>query len=184
MSDERVPVIHSWRPLVEGGCWVIAAIVLWVMSIGFNEPLPMFEWGPAFWPRMLLVGILIAGLGLAATAFMAPGGEPGAIEAAESLNDIPSLTSWSERIHVALIFAIPVLYVYAMHKMGFLLVTPIFLIVYMFVFGVRRWKPLLIVSLSVYAAVVLVFVKLIFTPLPQGAGVFYTLNGHLLGLLL
>lgn len=180
MSEQRPPAIRSWRPLAEGAGWVVAAVTLLAVSIGFNEPLPMFELGPAFWPRVMLIGIVIAALALAATAFAVPREKT---QTGDDLNDIAALTSWSERIRVALIFAVPVLYVYGMHKLGFLLVTPIFLLVYMYIFGVRRWKPLLIVGLSVYAAVVLVFVKLIFTPLPQGVGMFYTLNGYLLALL-
>ncbi len=180
MSEQGQPTARSWRSLIEGGAWVVAAVILLMVSGGFSESLPMFEWGPAFWPRAMLAGIIIAGLALAATAVFPPLSSK---RSGDDLDDIPPLASWSERIRVAFIFGVPLLYVFAMHKMGFLLATPIFLIVYMYVFGVRGWKPLLIVGLSVYAVVVLVFVKLIFTPLPQGAGVFYTINGYLLALL-
>ena len=183
MSEQRPPTTGSWRPLTEGLGWVIAAIVLLVTSVGFNEPLPMFDWGPAFWPRIMLFGMIIAALALMATAFIVPSGGNDAAQNGGDQNEIAALKSWDERIHMALIFAVPVLYVYAMHKMGFLLITPIFLVIYMYIFGVRRWKILLIVAFSVYTTVVLVFVKLIFTPLPQGSGMFYTINGYLLALL-
>ena len=39
----------------------------------------------------------------------------------------------------SIVFAVPILYVYAMHKIGFLLVTPVFLPLYMYILGVRRW---------------------------------------------
>ena len=67
--------------------------------------------------------------------------------------------------------------------MGFLLVTPFFLIAYTWLMGVTRIRTLLGFSLGFYAALVLVFYKLIFTPLPMGAGYFHTINGELLALL-
>jgi len=67
--------------------------------------------------------------------------------------------------------------------MGFLLVTPFFLFTYMWVVGVKRLKTLIITTLCFYAAIVVIFVKLIFTYLPPGAGVFNTINGYLLRIL-
>ena len=70
-----------------------------------------------------------------------------------------------------------------MHKMGFLLVTPFFLFAFTWLMGVRRWQTLVGFSLGFYALLVFVFYKLIFTPLPMGAGWFHALNGEILGLI-
>ncbi len=53
----------------------------------------------------------------------------------------------------------------------------------MYLLGVRRWVTLIAVTAGFYGAVVVIFVKLIFTPLPQGAGFFHSLNGQLIGLI-
>jgi hypothetical protein len=42
---------------------------------------------------------------------------------------------------------------------------------------------LIAVTVGIYGTMVLIFVKLIYTPLPQGAGFFHSLNGQLIGLI-
>jgi len=166
------------RTVIEALAWLIGAGIFWFLSSDFNSPLPNFKLGPAFWPRVVLVLIVLAALVLLISALLY---DPEKTGSAEKV--VEQLSSHRERLRMMLIFILPVLYVYGMHKLGFLLITPFFMLIYMYVFGVRRIKVLLPVALGVYAALVLVFVKLIFTPLPQGVGVFYTINGHLLGLI-
>jgi hypothetical protein len=67
--------------------------------------------------------------------------------------------------------------------MGFLIVTPFFLFFYMWLMGVQRLRTLIIVTIGIYTAIIVVFVKLIFTYLPPGAGIFNAINGKILGLL-
>jgi len=49
--------------------------------------------------------------------------------------------------------------------------------------GVRRLRTLFGFSLGFYAVLVLVFYKLIFTPLPMGAGWFHTISGEIIALI-
>ena len=176
------------RSIVEGACWLTFSAAAFALTFGFDDPLPMFEWGAAFWPRVMLFGIaatalifIIRGLVFKDSGSATPrSADTGEDHAGEK---IVTAQTWQERIRVLLMFGVPVLYVYAMHQFGFLLVTPFFLVAYMYIFGVRRWVPLLSVTAGLYAVVVLIFVKLIFTPMPQGAGIFYTVNGYLLGLI-
>jgi len=166
------------RTVIEALAWIIGAGIFWYLSTAFNEPLPNYKLGPVFWPRVVLVLIVISAVVLLVSALLY---EPDKVATGETV--VEKLSSHKERVRMALIFSVPVLYVYGMHKLGFLLITPFFLIIYMYIFGVRKVKTLLLVGLGVYAFLVLVFVKLIFTPLPQGVGVFYTINGYLLGLI-
>jgi len=170
-------VRRSRRTIFEALLWLAAAAVLWILSSDFHYPLPNYKFGPAHWPRVVLVLIAIAATVLLLAALL--------YDRIEDQNEkvVEALSSNRERVRMSLIFVLPVVYVYGMHKMGFLLVTPLFLLVYMYVFGVHRIKMLVSVTLGVYAALILVFVKLIFTPLPQGSGIFYTINGYMLGLI-
>lgn len=169
---------RSRRNVIEAVAWIVGAGFFWYLSTEFNEPLPNYDLGPAFWPRTVLALIILTAVVLLMSALLY---EPD--DDAEGEAVVEKLTSHRERIRMGLIFTLPVIYVYVMHKMGFLLATPVFLLIYMYVFGVRRAKVLLPVAFGVYAALVLIFVKLIFTPLPQGTGPFYTVNGYLLGLI-
>lgn len=185
MSDLPATRSRRVRSVVESACWLVFCVVAFALTYQFDEPLPMFELGAAFWPRVMLIGIAAAALVMMIGSILTKDGDnTDSVQqtSADSSHSVSAQT-WRERGRIVLVFLVPILFVYAMHKLGFLLVAPFFLAAYMYLFGVRRWVPLVSVTVGVYAAVVVIFVKLIFTPLPQGAGVFYTINGHLLGLL-
>lgn len=189
LSDSSDVRSQQTRAIIEGACWLAFSAAAFAFTFGFDDPLPMFDLGAAFWPRVMLFGIAATALVLIVGGFVFKGVDNAAANPSASTlegdaeDHAVSPQAWHARIRILLMFGVPVLYVYAMHQLGFLLVTPFFLLAYMYVFGVRRWVPLLSVTAGVYAAVVLIFVKLIFTPMPQGAGVFYTVNGYLLGLI-
>ena len=100
----------------------------------------------------------------------------------QNLNEQVGEVSSVSRSKMLAIFVLPLIYVYGMHQFGFFLVTPLFLPLYMYVMGVKEVKKLFFVSTGVYASIIFLFVNLVFTPLPQGAGFFHSLNGQFLAL--
>jgi hypothetical protein len=170
--------LKSRRDFLEAVAWLVLVVTGLVMSLEFDVLQPGYDLTPAFWPRVILIVAGVFAVVLLASSISAtpPSGTeaPATGEAAEGR---------SVNLHVLVVFAVPLLYVYAMHKIGFLLVTPVFLPLYMYVLGVRRWPVLAGVTVFLYALIIVLFVKLVFTPLPQGAGVFHSLNGELMGLL-
>ena len=170
--------IKSKRDLIEAAAWLVLVVTGLVMSLEFDELKPGFGLTPAFWPQVILIVAGVFAIALLASSF-SMGKKPAGAEAdGEGTSDESSVN-----VHVLIVFIVPILYVYAMHKIGFLLVTPIFLPLYMYVLGVRRWPVLVGVTAFLYTLIVVLFVKLVFTPLPQGAGWFHSLNGELIGLL-
>ena len=172
----------SRRSLVEAVVFLALAIGAFIVTFEFDGPLPTFEFGAAFWPRVVIAGVIVAaGVLLVTSLFAGAGKARPAID--ERMTDaLPEDAARVTKKTLA-IFAVPLVYVYAIHQVGFLLITPIFLPGYMYLLGVRRWVTLIAVTVGFYGAVVLIFVKLIFTPLPQGAGFFHSLNGQLIGLI-
>ena len=168
------------KTIVEGLVWLAFAALAYVLSLPFDEPLPTYALGAAFWPHVVIVIIAIAALVLIASQFIR--GRDTETPGPSYLDDLPDS---AERFSptTLIIFALPLLWVYGMHKMGFLLVTPFFLFAFTWLMGVRRWPTLIGFSLGFYALLVFVFYKLIFTPLPMGAGWFHALNGEILGLI-
>lgn len=166
---------------MEAALWLIFAAIFVGMTFDFMGPLSNFKLGAAFWPQVILVGIMvIAIIHGAITYFYGPLDDIGETELQrqELLNDKPpTVTAKSLAI-----FVIPLVYVFAMHKLGFFLVTPIFLPLYMYLMGVRKIRTLVLVTAGLYAAIIFLFVALVFTPLPQGAGYFHSLNGQFIGL--
>jgi len=176
---------RAWPSYVEAFAWLALAAGAFALTFGFDDPLPAFALGPAFWPRLLIGGIAVAAVGLLLESRLqrARGRTEGADEPREPVAAEPQETGAVLKGKIFAVLAVPLLYVYLIHQLGFYLVTPFFFASYMYLLGVRRWTTLIIVTGALYTVILLVFVKLVFTPLPQGAGIFHTLNGKFIGLL-
>lgn len=183
MADrKRIGRPASRQGRVEAVVWLGLAVAAIIVTFEFDGPLPTFELGAAFWPRVVFAGIIVAAGVLLVTSHFVGARKP---EPTFDDRTTDALSEDAARVtrKTLAIFAIPLVYVYAIHQVGFLLVTPIFLLGYMYLLGVRGWVTLIAVTVGFYSAIVLIFVKLIYTPLPQGAGFFHSLNGQLIGLL-
>lgn len=168
-------------PLWEPIAWLGFAGFAFYLTLDFDQPLSTFKLGAAFWPQIVIGIIAIAGCVLLASRFI-KGREPAEQEAEAAFFDEGSAVGRITPLTLAM-FVLPLVWVYGMHRIGFLLVTPFFLFAFTWLMGVRRLKILFGFSIGFYAALVLVFYKLIFTPLPMGAGMFNALNGEILALI-
>lgn len=183
MANPEVAVRGRWTYLLEAGGWLLFILLAFIYTFEFDGPLPVYDWGPAHWPRVILLCMFAASLRLLYRDWRQSRLIPQSIDGTSDGDESQPLET-SVRVRMVLIFVVPVLYTFLMHRMGFLLITPFFLFGYMWLMGVRRIRTLIILTTCFYSALVLIFVKLIFTYLPPGAGVFNTLNGKFLGLLM
>ena len=175
---------------VEGLVWLAFAALAFYLTYEFDRPLRGYEFGATGWPRAIILmiglgalGLLIAGRmnGVRATGLPPSRGEtsddgPGSVPS----DAVQRFDSWRQALEPKrlLTFGLPLVYVVAMHRFGFLFVSPLFLLAYMYLFGYRRWPVLIIVNLVIYAIVLLVFVRLLYTHFPPGLGVFHTFTGE------
>ena len=174
---------------VEGLIWLVFAALVYALTFEFDQPLRGYAFGATAWPRAIIlmigigaVGLLTAGVIGAAwtvTKALEPDGDPA------RGSKVIQPTSWRfEVLRQALepkrllTFSLPLIYVAAMHRFGFLIVSPLFLIAYMYLFGYRRWPILIAVNLIIYSIVLLVFVRLLYTHFPPGLGVFHSVTGQ------
>ena len=173
MKDRVVWEVFAWAAFVAGA---------FVLSFAFDDPHPHYPPGAALWPRIVQAMMTVAAIVLLVSRFLPQTVREEQVKAPDHLDEVPDdLTGVSWR--TVAVFALPLVWAYAMHKMGFLLVTPVFLVLFTWLMGVTRWRTLLGFGFGFYAVLVLVFCKLIFTPLPMGAGMFHTINAELLALL-
>ncbi len=185
-------VIQRWRDehrrtaLYEVFAWLLLTVFAYVLTFEFDDPLPVYDFGPAHWPRVVLICMFIATAWIFYSEFWKAEHKAGMSESVaqdreDSTENLLEGLDTRTKIRVAFIFILPVLYTYLMHKIGFILITPFFLFVYMMLMGVRRLRTLVIMTVSIYAALLIVFVKLIFTYLPPGVGIFHKINGTIVG---
>lgn len=180
--------------VLEALVWLAFAGTAFALTYHFDERLPTYKFGATGWPRAVIVGIALAALALLLASFVRPRagperapdpparsyGSPAVAEpAARSFGEV----DWKTNVRRLVTFALPLAYVLAMNRVGFLLVTPLFLAGYMYLLGLRRWVVVAVVALGIYGLVLVLFVKLLFTPLPLGAGVFHTLNARYVDLI-
>ena len=157
--------MRAWRvaaPLAG----VVLAAALWPATRSLSDLTREGSLGPAFWPRLALLGLALACLakaweewrrsGAAATA----GDEPEPISVPKLLGGIALLVAYAA-------LAPP---------LGFVVATLVFIATFMALAGMR--SPLGLALNAVLGTVVLVyvFVKVVYLPLPKGDGPFEALT--------
>ena len=178
----------------EGLIWLVFAALAYFLTYEFDQPLRGYAFGAAAWPRALILMIGLGAAGLLVSGLVARGGTSKPPATDRGLDGEPDPTPlaagssrefWRQTLAPKrlLTFGLPLIYVAAMHRFGFLFVSPLFLLAYMYLFGFRRWPVLLAVNLAIYAMVLLVFVHLLYTHFPPGLGAFHSLTGRFVDLL-
>ena len=145
------------RRLVGPGLIFLGAVALFVVA-GRLPVVPVpGQLGPDFWPRVILIGLMGGCL----------------LKALEMSRSKTTLASLAQPLSlpklvggIALVLAYPAL----APLLGFPLATFLFLLAYMYLAGTRRPVPLVAISTLGTLALLYLFVKVVYLPLPKGAG--------------
>lgn len=152
--------------MVELGIWLALVGAAFYLTFDFDEPLQVYRFGAATWPRVIIAAMLISAL---AQFFLAVR-QRHRQESADPYGYWTRLKAAGLGLNLKLLgmFALPLLYVLLMPKAGFYATTPFFIGSYMLLLGERRLRHLIGTTLGIYALTLLVFAKLLFVPLPTG----------------
>jgi len=137
---------------------VLAAVLLLLASGGLDTVSAPGQLGPAFWPRLVLTGLLIACLAKAFEEWRAP----------ERHGDAARTPVARGRLVAAIVLL--VLYVLLAPRLGFPLATAAFIASFMALAGVRAPLTLGLAAVGATVTLLYVFVRLVYLPLPKGAG--------------
>ncbi len=148
--------VPAWVELL---VWLALAGVALVLTFEFSNQRGTFRWGAAAWPRAVI--LLLAAGALLQFAIRIRNLQLRVARIAPSLSPV-------ERLRILGVFAIPLVYVWSLPRMGFYVATPLFLIAYLAYLGERRWTRLIGVPLFIFALVNLVFTRLFYVALPTG----------------
>ena len=116
--------------------------------------------GPDFWPRLVLIGLM--GSCVLKLLEVARAREPAAESGPSLPLAVPKLATG-----MALVLGYPAL----APLLGFPLTNVLFLLAFMRLVGTRRPLPLVVTAVLGTVALLYVFVKVVYLPLPKGAGV-------------
>jgi hypothetical protein len=161
MSFELSKRVRIWLGFT---LWVGLACTAFALTFGFKGEIANYEYGAAGWPRVLFVGIVIISLAQLFISLHRLKRSPEQTDDKAAGDDAPaSIAGLPVRT-----IAAPVIYVALMPQVGFFVATPFFLASVMLIMGERRYLRIACVTAAIYAVVLLIFVKLLFVPLPIG----------------
>ncbi|MDR1400293.1 MAG: tripartite tricarboxylate transporter TctB family protein [Treponema sp.] len=133
--------------------------ITFIITLGFKKfrNVPV---GPEFFPRWLSIGLFICSAALLVQAFKTkPAGDKAA----------PTLSLRDQGMQRLLVGAVLiVVYAVCWNFLGFILATPLALFALMFLLGLRRYRVMVIFSLSVVVVVFCAFRYLLGIDMPMG----------------
>ena len=164
--------------------WCALVFVLWSQTGAFSEDIAEYAFGATGWPRAVLVGLLLGATGQWALGVLEHrAGRGGAARRATQREGGAGGGAQRTvgRVQQVAIFAFPMLYLWLMHRVGFFVATPLFVMGYLMVLEVRDWRRLAGVTAAVYGIILLVFVRFFYVALPVGAWpAFYDINNWII----
>lgn len=170
--SRRMMIVLEWL------FWSGLALILWMQTGAFSEEIAEYKFGADGWPKVVIIGLVIGATGQAALKWLAPQQQQ-ASEPEDSASQ--ERVSWRKRGQQIAIFGLPLLYLWAMHRIGFFIASPLFIVLYLYILEVRNWRHILGVTVIICVAVSYVFVRLFYVALPVGAWEsFYALNNEII----
>lgn len=149
----------------EVAAWLAFAAFAYVGSFAFDREIEMYKFGAAWWPRVVIGLIVVAIVGQLLQDLKA--GQP-----ARRLdpNHFEKSSQHGRQFYVrmGITLALPIVYASLLNGTGYYFTTPLFLAAYLYITGVRRARPLILVPLVIYAVVTFVFTRILYVGLPTG----------------
>jgi uncharacterized membrane protein len=121
--------------------------------------------GPGFWPKVILVCMMILSAWIALDVFRARKKSTG-----PKTSDAADSAGSRIRFFSALVMIIA--YLVLLNVIGFAALTPFFMIAFMTLLGEKSWPWMIGLSIGMTIIVLLAFTQAMYVPLPRGVGVF------------
>jgi hypothetical protein len=142
----------------------LGSLYLFFETLKFEGHQVYGKLGPAYWPRFLLICLMVLSFWVIVDAFRER--KRGLPEKKES----EGFDSGKVRFFLAVAFIAS--YFLLIRVTGFIAITPLFLIAFMVLLGERSKIWIFGVSIGITILIVLAFTKAMYVPLPRGQGIF------------
>lgn len=150
---------------------IIGALYLYHETGKFGTLEAYGELGPSYWPKFLLISLILLSFGVAVSVFRKV--KRGVLPPGLSFR----FDSGKLRFYTAA--ALIALYLVLMKTVGFLVLTPFVMIAFMYLLGEKKKVWIYSVPFVLTLVIVLLFTKAMYVPLPRGTGIFLTIS-HLI----
>ncbi len=122
--------------------------------------------GPGFWPKFILICLIVLSVLIAIDAFRVRKKSAG-----ETPSEVTQSAGSRIRFFSALILIIA--YFFLLNIVGFVALTPFFLIAFMVLLGEKSWPWMITLSIGMTVIILLAFTQAMYVPLPRGIGIFH-----------
>jgi len=168
--------------LVEAVIWSLIAAIFFMYSFEFNQPIEIYKFGATGWPRVVILLLLLVTAGNLYHQFIHGStiqkGRAGVVEADESDADYRDPATLAK---IILILFTPFVFAWLLKPVGMYSGAPFFIAAIIWLFGERRWKWIVGITVLIYAILLALFVVALNAPLPQGnVSPFYDVSGFIL----
>jgi len=155
--------------LIEAAIWAAIIGVFYAYSFEFNQTIEIYRFGATAWPRVVIGLLLIATIGNLYYQYKygsaTQEGRVGLADADEDGADFSHLPTMARML--AVLFT-PFIFAALLKPVGIYFSAPFFIAAVMWLFGERRIKAILIVTVVIYAIFIGLFLVILNAPLPQG----------------
>jgi len=167
--------------LIEAGIWLFIALIFFGFSFEFNQTIEIYKFGATGWPRAILVLLILVGAGNIYYAWH-NGSETqkGRVGFSDEGSEVV-YESTSQVMKTGVILLLPLAYAILLKPVGFYAGTPFFIAFIMLAWGERRIGKIVLMTVLIYALLILLFMFLLNAPLPQGnVSPFYDFSAFML----
>lgn len=167
--------MSRYYSIYEGAILLLLSIIAFAYSFQFERE-TIYKYGVTGWPRAVIIAIgILAILRLMSGLYnLYKTRDISETHGTKITGLIFSNLHQKGKQFVIMFF--PLAWIYLSTKIGFYLVTPIFVASYMYILGSRRIITISVITISVYLAIMFLFIGFLYVPLPLGKGVFYDIN--------
>ena len=170
--------------MIETGIWFAIVIVFFGFSFQFNQSIEIYKFGATGWPRVVLALLLLVTIGNLFHLYLnGSAAQKGRVGIADENEEAPDYSQPRTLLKVVAILSTPFLFALSLKPVGFYVGAPFFIALVIILFGERRWKWILGITVLLYLILLMLFMVLLNAPLPQGnVSPFYDYSALLLTL--
>ena len=155
--------------LVEAAIFGVIVVVFYAFSFEFNQPIEIYIFGATAWPRVVIGLLLIAAIGNLYYQYLhGSAAQEGRVGVAETEEDGADFSHTPTLLRMLAVLFTPFLFAWLLKPVGIYFSAPFFIAAIIWLFGERRWKAILIMTVIIYFIFIGLFLVVLNAPLPQG----------------
>ena len=150
---------------VEAAIFLLIVGIFFGFSFEFNQPIEIYIFGATAWPRVIIGLLFLATIGNLWFQYTHGAATQGTLGQNADQADFSDPGTLPRMVAVLLI---PFMFAWLLKPVGIYFSAPFFIATIIWLFGERRWKAIVLMSVVIYVVFIGLFLGILNAPLPQG----------------